>query len=353
MDIDQLLKGAMDYGASDIHFSVGVPPMIRKNGIIIPIENYNKLSVEDAKQLVHQMLADDKKDTLMQLGDVDFSYIIPKVGRFRVNIYKQRGSYSIAIRILTSEIPTLESLGLPAVVRGLANKKKGLVLVTGPTGSGKSTTLAAMIDYINKTRRTHIITIEDPIEYLHKHGNSIINQREIGADVGSFDRAIRSALREDPDVILVGEMRDLETIKAAVTAAETGHLVLSTLHTNGAATTVDRIIDIFPSNQQRQIRVQLSNVLEGVITQKLVIKSDGKGRTLAMETLVVNDAVRNLIREEKVHQIPSVMQTNIKQGMQSMEYHLAQLARQGIISIQEAKNNASKEEELNRYLNIM
>ena len=353
ISIESLLKTAVEKAASDIHITVGRPPMIRKNGIMGSLEEGPLLTPEGTKLIVEALLPNEEKwQTLEREGDVDFSYVIPGTGRFRVNAYKQRSSYGIAIRILNNEIPTLASLGLPNALTELANKPRGLVLVTGPTGSGKSTTLAAMINHINQTRLGHILTIEDPIEYLHKHANCLIHQREIGDDTPNFGRALRSALREDPDVILLGEMRDLETIQAAITAAETGHLVLSTLHTKGAATTVDRIIDIFPSGQQRQIRVQLANVLEGVITQNLVKKADKSGRVLAMEILMMNDAVRHMIREEKVHQIPSTMQLGIKQGMQPMDYHLASLVKQGMITLEEAQTNALRQEDLMRYLSL-
>lgn len=352
INIEELLTSAVEKNCSDIHITVSRPPMIRKNGIMVSLEGYPVLTSEETSLIVDQLLEDnaEKRSTLQKEGDVDFSYVINGIGRFRVNAYKQRTSYGIAIRVLNNEIPTMASLNLPQSLTELANKPRGLVLVTGPTGSGKSTTLAAMINHINQTRQGHILTIEDPIEYLHKHGNCLIHQREIGDDTPSFSRALRSALREDPDVILLGEMRDLETIQAAITAAETGHLVLSTLHTKGAATTVDRIIDIFPSGQQRQIRIQLANVLEGVITQNLVKKADNTGRVLAMEILMMNDAVRHMIREEKVHQINSTMQLGIKQGMQPMDYHLASLVKRGSITLEEAQNNALKQEDLMRYL---
>lgn len=353
MHIDRVLSEAVQRSCSDIHITVGRPPMIRKNGSMTPLEGYGDLTPEDTRLLVSQITgSSEKKKELEVQGDSDFAYVVQGVGRFRVNAYKQKNHYGLAIRALNSTVPTMEELQLPQTLVDLANKPRGLVLVTGPTGSGKSTTLASMIHHINLTRRGHILTIEDPIEYVHEHQNCIIHQREIGEDVSDFSRALRSALREDPDVILLGEMRDLETIQAAITAAETGHLVLSTLHTKGAANTVDRIIDIFPSAQQKQIRTQLANVLEGVITQNLIKKADGTGRALAMEILVMNDAIRHMIRDEKVHQISSTMQLGIKQGMQPMDYHLARLVKQGIISLQEAQSNALKQEELMRYLTL-
>lgn len=353
MHIDLLLADAVEKQCSDIHITVGRPPMIRKNGSMIPIEGYPDLTPEDTSLMVSQIIVStDKRKELEEQGDSDFAYVIKEVGRFRVNAYKQKNHYGLAIRALNSIIPTMAELKLPQTLVDLANKPRGLVLVTGPTGSGKSTTLASMIHHINLTRQGHILTIEDPIEYVHEHKNCIIHQREIGEDVSDFSRALRSALREDPDVILLGEMRDLETIQAAITAAETGHLVLSTLHTKGAANTVDRIIDIFPSAQQKQIRTQLANVLEGVITQNLVKKADQTGRVLAMEILVMNDAIRHMIRDEKVHQISSTMQLGIKQGMQPMDYHLAKLVKEGTISLQEAQSNALKQEDLMRYLTL-
>lgn len=348
--VEDILREAAMKGASDLHLTVGVPPMIRVNGSVLTLGDYPKVNQEIAKSLVYSIVNEERAKTLEKEGDVDFSFILEGIGRFRVNAFKQRNSYCLAIRLLVNRIPTMDELGLPLVLKELAAKPRGLVLVTGPTGSGKSTTLASMIDFVNKTRRAHVITIEDPIEYLYKHGNCIINQREVGDDTSSFSRALRSAMREDPDVILVGEMRDLETIQAAITAAETGHLVFSTLHTKGAASTVDRMIDVFPPEQQRQIRIQLSNVLEGVITQNLVLRADAKGRALAMEIMVVNDAIRNMIRDEKVHQINSAIQTNAKLGMQTLDAHLALLVKQGIIALQEAMNSCINLEDLKRYL---
>lgn len=349
--IDELLREAAMKGGSDMHITVGVPPMVRVNGSIVVLGDYPVITQEMAKELVFSIVNEGRAKTLEEQGDVDFSFILEGIGRFRVNAFKQRNSYCLAIRLLVNRIPTLEELGLPSVLKDLASKQRGLVLVTGPTGSGKSTTLAAMIDYINKTRRAHVITVEDPIEYLYKHNNCIINQREVGDDTISFARSLRSAMREDPDVILVGEMRDLETIQAAITAAETGHLVFSTLHTKGAASTVDRMIDVFPSEQQRQIRIQLANVLEGVITQNLIVRADARGRALAMEIMVVNDAIRNMIRDEKVHQINNAMQTGAKTGMQTFDAHLASLVRQGIISIQEAYAHCINADDVRRYIN--
>ena len=350
LEIEQMLIEAGVKGCSDLHITVGVPPMVRIHGSLAPLGNYPDISPAKAKELVYSIANEERLQTLEKEGDVDFSFAIKDIGRFRVNAYLQRGSYCIAIRLLINQIPSLDELGLPPVLKELAAKPRGLILVTGPTGSGKSTTLAAMINYINQTRRGHIITIEDPIEYLYKHNSCIINQREVGDDTSSFARAIRSAMREDPDVILLGEMRDLETIQAAITAAETGHLVLATLHTKGAASTVERIIDIFPANQQRQIRIQLASVLEGIMTQNLIVRSDEKGRVLAMEILTLTDAIRNMIRDEKVHQIPAAMQTGVKFGMQTMDSQLAQLVKQGAITMYEAMKNCVNPDDIRRYL---
>lgn len=349
-DINTILTQAVEKKCSDIHITVGLPPMVRIDGQLVPLEEYEKMSTEDTRALTYSIVQGDHQTKLENLGETDFSYSIPSVGRFRVNAFKQRGSCSLVMRVLASTIPSIDSLGLPKVFKELALKPRGLILVTGPTGSGKSTTLASMIDYINHNRRGHILTLEDPIEYLHKHSRCIVNQREIGDDSHSFSSALRAALREDPDVILVGEMRDLETISIAVSAAETGHLVLSTLHTSGAAQTVDRIIDMFPSNQQQQIRVQLASVLQGVISQQLLRVMGSKGRVAAFEILLFSDAVRNTIREGKTHQIPSLMQTSLGLGMQSMDYSLAQLVRNRLITLQDAMSYCSDAEMLRRYL---
>ena len=288
----------------------------------------------------------ERKKIFKEKGEVDLSYSRRSLGRFRVNIYRQRGSVAIALRILNSKIPSFASLNLPSVIKDFTLYQKGLLLVTGPTGSGKSTTLASFIDMINEQRSCHILTLEDPIEYLHQHKNSMVNQREIGQDSTSFAAALRAALRQDPDVILVGEMRDLETISIAITAAETGHLVLATLHTVDAVQTIDRVIDVFPPHQQQQVRIQLANTLIGVIAQRLLKRKDGSGRVPAVEILVSNPAVRNLIREGKIHQIYSVIQTGRRQGMQLMDSHLEELYRQGIIDRQTALENATDPETL-------
>jgi len=298
------------------------------------------------------MMTDQQVKHFEETGELDFSYSNPGLGRFRVNIYKQRGSYSMALRVVSLNVPSMESLRLPAIIKELSMKQRGLILVTGPTGSGKSTTLASMIDLMNHQRNEHIITIEDPIEYLHKHNRSIVNQREIGHDSKSFANALRAALRQDPDIILVGEMRDLETISTAITAAETGHLVLSTLHTIGAAKTVDRIIDVFPPHQQQQIRIQLASVLEAVISQQILPKADGSGRIAAFEVMVANSAIRNLIREGKTHQIQNVIQTGASQSMVTMDASLIDLYKKRIIDMPTLRKYAVDFDMVQKQLNL-
>jgi len=330
LEINEILYQAVQAGASDVHITVASPPIMRVNGQLIRMSD-TRLMPDDTMNLIQKMLSPKQIDEFEERGELDFSYSNPGLGRFRVNIYKQRGSYCMALRVVALSIPSMESLKLPPVIKELANKQRGLILVTGPTGSGKSTTLASMIDYMNKNKNEHIMTIEDPIEYLHKHDKSVVNQREIGNDSMSFSNALRAALRQDPDVILVGEMRDLETISTAITAAETGHLVLSTLHTIGAAKTVDRIIDVFPPHQQQQIRIQLASVIEAVISQQIMPRSDETGRIAAFEVMIANSAIRNLIREGKTHQIQTVIQTGMNQGMQTMDYSLIELYKRRII----------------------
>lgn len=317
-ELNEILSYAADKKSSDIHFTIGRPIMIRERGELVPLDD-EKLSAEMIKTLVLPILTDRAKADLEKYGDCDFAYSIPGKGRYRVNVYKQRGSLSAALRILPVEIPNYKDLNIPASAMNMVDKKKGLVLVTGATGSGKSTTLATLINAINEKYPKHIITLEDPIEYLHKHLKSSVDQREIGEDASSYSHALRAALREDPDVILVGEMRDLETISTAITAAETGHLVLSTLHTNSAATTLDRLVDVFPAEQQQQIRIQLANVIECIVSQQLIPRSDGRGRIAAFEVMLANNAIRNLIRENKSYQIPSTILTSKKNGMQIMD----------------------------------
>jgi twitching motility protein PilT len=335
LSIDDLLMDAMQRKASDLHLTVGVSPKCRVNGELTDM-GYDALNPEDTESIILPIIPKRLLDTLHTNGEVDFSYSIPTIGRYRANVFKQRGSYALVMRIINSTIPKPEALGLPVSVVELTKKKRGLVLVTGPTGSGKSTTLASLIDIINTYYNCHIITLEDPIEYLHKHKKSIVNQREIGTDSLTFANALRVVLREDPDVILVGEMRDFETIEVAITAAETGHLVFSTLHTIGAVSTVDRIIDVFPPHQQQQIRVQLSSVLEGVISQQLIPTADGRGRAAAFEVMLPNPAIRSLIREGKNHQIASFIQTNKRMGMQLMDDAIYELYLKGTISKEQA-----------------
>lgn len=351
MNLEELLKKTSELGASDLHLTVGVPPVMRIYGDLKKFGE-EPLTPSDTLELVRQLVNERQMNDLNELGEIDISYSQSGLGRFRVNVFKQRGSYGLAIRIVALRIPSMEELGLPPVVKELAMKKRGLVLVTGPTGSGKSTTLASMIDFINNDRSCHILTLEDPIEYLHRHNKSIVNQREIGNDSKSFAYALRSALRQDPDVILVGEMRDLETISIAITAAETGHLVLSTLHTIGAAKTIDRIIDVFPPYQQQQVRIQLSAVLEGVISQQLLPKADAKGRVASMETMIGTTAIRNLIREGKTHQIQTIVQTGSKFGMKTMDGSISELFRRGIISKETALSYAVDRNMINRYIGI-
>ena len=331
ISLEEVLQVAKVAGASDVHLTVGLPPKMRVNGDLINMD-FQKMLPPDTQAVADEIMNDKQKAIFSERGEFDMSFSIRNLGRYRVNVYHQRGSVALAFRLVGTQVPSPESLGIPESVIELSQRKRGLVLVTGPTGSGKSTTLAAIIDKINQTRDAHVITLEDPIEYLHQHQMSMVNQREIGIDSGNYVNALRAALREDPDVILVGEMRDFETISVAITAAETGHLVLSTLHTIGAASTVDRVIDVFPPHQQQQIRIQLSNVLEAVISQQLIPTADGKGRVAAFEVMHANHAVRNLIREGKSHQLMSVIQTNRKAGMITMDEALTQLYYSGRIA---------------------
>lgn len=335
MTINELLTKAEQMGASDVHVSVGIPPRCRVNGELVTLAE-ERIMPADAKALVEQMIPGRLIEQFNRDGEVDFSYAIRGVGRFRVNTFKQRGTMSFVIRLVNTRIPAPEELGLSQEVVDLTMKKSGLILVTGPTGSGKSTTLASLINIINQNYKKHIITLEDPIEYLHAHAQSIVNQREIGTDTMSYAAALRSALREDPDVILVGEMRDLDTIATAVTAAETGHLVFSTLHTIGAVSTIDRIIDVFPTHQQAQIRLQLATLLEAIISQQLLPTADRKGRVAAFEIMFANSAIRNLIREGKSHQIASIIQTNKQTGMMTMDDALYELQKSYRISKEDA-----------------
>lgn len=349
LKIEKFLEEVIKKDASDLHLTVGVPPMIRIDGALKPIEGVNALTDKDVKDLTYSILDDVQKDILERDKEVDFSFTYGDLARFRANAYHQKGNVGLALRLIPVEIRSLAQLGMPKIVEKFTEFPRGLVLVTGPTGSGKSTTLAAMIDKINSERACHIITVEDPIEYTHSHKKSIIEQREVHYDTRSFAAALRSVLREDPDVVLIGEMRDLETIAAAITIAETGHLVLATLHTNSAAQSVDRMIDVFPPHQQQQIRVQLSNILQGIVSQRL-IPSIGGGRVAAAEILVTTPAVRNIVREQKTHQLEAVIQTGSSEGMQSMDRTLASLIKTGRITLDEAKGYAIDQKELERLL---
>ena len=344
--IDELLEHMVARDASDLHVTVGTPPVIRVRGEIERVDDYSPLTPEESQELLYRILSSEQQKNLEIKRQLDFSHSIPGLARFRVNVYFQRESIGAAFRLIPAEIKTLEELGIPATLHQLAEKPRGLVLVTGPTGSGKSTTLAALIDEINRNRSEHILTIEDPIEFLHRHKRCIVNQREIGPDATSFAEALRAALRQDPDVILVGEMRDLETIATALTAAETGHLVFGTLHTQSAPSTIDRIIDVFPAEQQEQIRIQIASSLQGVVTQSLLPTADGKGRVPALEVLLPDDAVRNLIRQGKVEQVYSVMQTNTSRGMQTMEQSLADLITRGVVELEVGLTRSSRPAQL-------
>lgn len=328
--IESILEVANELKASDVHITVGVPPILRVNGHLVKCD-FPVLEPEDTLSIAMRIMNQAQRESFEERGEYDMSLTVPEYGRYRVNVFRQRGSVALALRLVGMEIPTPESLGIPPSVIDLYQRKRGLILVTGPTGSGKSTTLAALINKINENRDAHIITLEDPIEYMHRHKKSIVNQREIGVDTSDYAAALRVALREDPDVILVGEMRDLETISIAVRAAETGHLVLSTLHTIGAASTVDRVIDVFPPHQQQQIRVQLATVLEAIISQQLLPTADGLGRVAAFEVLHATYPARNLIRENKSYQLPNVMQTGKGIGMITMDDALLQLYMEGRI----------------------
>jgi twitching motility protein PilT len=341
------LLDAVSMGGSDLHVTAGLPPMVRISGKIEPLD-YPTLTAHATRDMIYDLLSNDLRQRLENEWELDFSYALPRSARFRVNVYFQKGALGAAFRTISSEIKSISELGLPKALEELTEKPRGLVLVTGPTGSGKSTTLAAMIDKINETRHEHIMSVEDPIEFLHTHKQCIVNQREVNQDTKSFAHALKHVLRQDPDVILVGEMRDLETIALAVTAAETGHLVFGTLHTQDCPQTVDRIIDVFPPNQQHQIRAQLANALQGIITQTLIPAYDGKGRVVACEVLMPTPGVRNLIREGKNHQIYSAMQTGGKFGMQTMDAALVALVRRGRISRAEAEKRSSNPDELLR-----
>ena len=353
LSVDGLLRDVIDNGASDLHLSVGSSPIIRVNGNLIRT-SYPPLNKDDCQALIFTMLNNDQRRTLEQNWELDFAYGLKGIGRFRVNVYREKGNYATAIRAINSTTPSLQALNLPDICRDLCHRTKGLILVTGPTGSGKSTTLAAMIDYINSTKSEHILTIEDPVEFVHRSKKSVVHQRELGSDTKSFANALKSALREDPDVILLGELRDLETMALAISAAETGHIVFGTLHTSSAMQTVDRIVDAFPSEQQQQIRVQLSSSLVAVMSQVLLPKinefKELKGRTLAQEIMVVTPAISNLLREGKTAQIYSSIQTGAEMGMTTMENSLFRLISANQITFEEAMRKTTRPEELKRLL---
>lgn len=349
MDLVDILVEVLERKASDLHLSAGSPPVIRVAGKLVRLD-YPRLNTNDTRDLIYSILSQDQRQRLENDWEIDFSYSVPGRARFRVNAYFQRNALGAAFRLIPAEIKTLDELSMPPILHKMAQKPRGFVIITGPTGSGKSTTLAAMIKEINESREEHIMTIEDPIEFLHRHAKSIINQREVGTDTKSFNRALKSVLRQDPDVILVGEMRDNETMQTALTAAETGHLVFATLHTQDAPQTIDRIIDVFPPHQQSQVRVQLASTLMGICTQQLMPTVDGLDRVCACEVLIPTPAVRNLIREAKTHQIYSVMQTGTKFGMQTMDTSLAELVKRGKVSKEAALRKSSNPEEMERLL---
>ncbi len=348
--IDELLHIVVDRNASDLHISANSEPVIREDGALKRL-NYEKFTPQVSQRMMYEIISDDNIQKFETVLELDFSYALPRRARFRVNMYKDRGAVAAAFRLIPQKIPTVRDLNLPTILETITEKPRGLVLVTGPTGSGKSTSLAAMIHFINTGKAVHIITIEDPIEYLHVHKNSVINQRELGADTKSFANALRASLREDPDVLLVGEMRDMETISLAITAAETGHLVFATLHTNNAAESVDRMIDVFPPGQQEQIRVQLSNNLQAIVSQQLLPRAGAPGRVPAIEVMLASPAIRNLIREAKTHQIPSMIQTSGNMGMITMDQSLRDLYLKGYIALDEAMSRAINTEELKKMIN--
>jgi twitching motility protein PilT len=352
ISLSELLRKLSELGGSDLHITTGSAPQVRVDGHLRPLEGYRQLTAADTKQLAYSVLTDAQKHRFEENLELDFSFGVKGLSRFRANLFNQRGAVGCVFRAIPYEIKAFEDLGLPAVVKQLCDKPRGLILVTGPTGSGKSTTLAAMVDKINRDRREHILTIEDPIEFLHNHKSCLVNQREVNADTHGFAEALRTALRQDPDIVLVGEMRDLETIESALRIAETGHLTLATLHTNSAASTINRIIDVFPAHQQTQIRTQLSFVLEGILCQALLERSSGKGRVMAMEIMVPNAAIRNLIREDKIHQVYSMMQAGqSKFGMQTFNQSLATLYHRKLITLEMALLRSSSPDELQELIN--
>jgi twitching motility protein PilT len=353
LSIDSLLTHAVGQGASDLHVTVGAPPATRVRGELRPLEGQPILDSDATRTLLYRVMTTVQQKRFEIERQLDFSYGVPGLARFRVNVYLQRGNVAAAFRVIPDELKTLEELGMPEGLKSLTQLPRGIVLVTGPTGSGKSTTLAALIDEINRARTDHIVTIEDPIEFLHRHKRCVVNQREIGSDATSFSAALRAALRQDPDVILLGEMRDLETISTALTAAETGHLVFGTLHTQSAPSTIDRIIDVFPAEQQEQVRTQLAGALQGVVTQALLPTADRRGRVAALEILLPDDAIRNLIRQGKIAQIYSYMQTGSRSGMQTMEQSLAELVMRRVVDPEEAIGRSSRRDELIALLQRM
>ncbi len=351
LHIDELLHVVVDRNCSDLHICSHSEPVIREDGKLKKL-NYEKFTPQQTQRMLYEIISDDQVTRFETTKELDFSYQLPRRARFRVNLYRDRGAVAAAFRLISSRIPTVEELNLPSLLKQLSEKPRGLILVTGPTGSGKSTSLAAMINHINTNYSHHIITIEDPIEYLHQHKQCVINQRELGGDTLSFGNALRASLREDPDILLVGEMRDMETIALAITAAETGHLVFATLHTNNAAESIDRIIDVFPPGQQEQIRVQLSNNIVSIISQQLLPRASGPGRIPALEIMVATPAVRNLIRENKTHQIPSIIQTSAAAGNTTMDQSLRDLYMKGLITLEEALTRCMNVEELKKMINL-
>ncbi len=348
--IDELLHIVVDRNASDLHLCAHSEPIIREDGALKKL-NFEKFTVQQTQRMMYDILTDENINKFETTLELDFSYQLPRRARFRVNLYKDRGACASAFRLIPQKIPTVRDLNLPAILETLTDKPRGLILVTGPTGSGKSTSLAAMVNHINLHRALHIITIEDPIEYLHHHKSSVINQRELGGDTRSFAAALRSSLREDPDVLLVGEMRDIETIQLAITAAETGHLVFATLHTNNCAESIDRMIDVFPPGQQEQIRVQLANNIQAVVAQQLLPRAGAPGRVPAIEVMIASPAIRNLIRENKTHQIPSMIQTSAAHGMMAMDQSLRDLYLKGFVTLEEAMLRAQNVDELKKMIN--
>ncbi|MGH9092355.1 MAG: type IV pilus twitching motility protein PilT, partial [Acidimicrobiales bacterium] len=350
LHVDDLLRYAVSIGASDLHLTTNMPPTVRLHGALRPMEDVERLDHETLRDMVYGILPQTQRERFEAEHELDTSHSIAGVGRFRVNVCLQRGTIAVAMRPIPHEIPEFHTLGLPESVRSFTELRRGLVLVTGPTGSGKSTSLASLVDIINQTKPLHVVTVEDPIEFLHNHKRSVISQREVGADTGSFSEALRRVLRQDPDVILVGELRDLETISTALTAAETGHLVFATLHTQDAPSTIDRVIDVFSADQQDQIRIQLASSLQGVVTQQLVPTVDGNGRAVAAEVLVCTPAIQNLIRGAKTHQIYSLMQTGGQYGMQTMDQSLATLVTRGVVTQGVAMDRCRSEEDFRNHL---